>query len=207
MPTFSSTKRVSFDDFVFFVDENVYDPAEDSFLFAENVSVGEGDLVLDIGTGCGILGILAAKRARWVIASDVNPYALGCARGNAALNGVQDRLSFLQGDLFSPLCKLAKFDIVFFNAPYLPSGEVTASSWAERAWAGGKSGRVVIDRFIRDVKNHLRKTGHIQLMQSTFAGVAETIRLFKRSGMNAKITAELGLPFFERLFLIEARFS
>ena len=43
--------------------EDVYEPAEDSFLFAENLDVEKGAQVLDVGTGCGILGILAAEKA------------------------------------------------------------------------------------------------------------------------------------------------
>ena len=57
------TKRTHFGDYVFDVYEDVYEPAEDTSLFAENIDVKEGELVLDVGTGCGLLGILAAKKA------------------------------------------------------------------------------------------------------------------------------------------------
>jgi len=40
------SKRVFFGDYVFVVDENVYEPAEDSFLFAENLDVKEGEQFL-----------------------------------------------------------------------------------------------------------------------------------------------------------------
>ena len=33
-----SAKRAYFGDYVFVIDENVYEPAEDSFLFAENLA-------------------------------------------------------------------------------------------------------------------------------------------------------------------------
>jgi len=204
LPTPSSTKRVLYDDFVFVVDENVYEPAEDSFLFAANLAVKEGDAVLDMGTGCGLLGILAARKALWVLAVDVNPYALRCAKENASLNGTQDRMAFVQGDLFAPVSDLAKFNVVLFNAPYLPSPKGEPPSWVERAWVGGESGRLFVDRFINHARDHLQKTGRVMLMQSTYAGVDETMRLFGQLGMNAKIMAELALPFFERLFLIEA---
>ncbi|MDI6690428.1 MAG: methyltransferase, partial [Candidatus Bathyarchaeota archaeon] len=49
------SKKVFFADYVFYVSENVYEPAEDSFLFAENLMVRERDFVLDMGIGCGIL--------------------------------------------------------------------------------------------------------------------------------------------------------
>ena len=203
----SLIKRVSFDNSVFAVDENVYEPAEDSFLFARNLIIRHDEEVLDIGTGCGILGILAAKKAQCVLAVDINPYAIRCAKRNALLNGTQNRMAFLQGDLFGPLRKLVKFDVVLFNAPYLPTIEGMPLSWIEHAWAGGESGREIIDRFISGVRDHLLRDGRIMLMQSNLAGVDETILLFGQSSMDAKVTAELDLPFFERLFLIEARFS
>src|SRR3990170_448205 len=99
----SRTKRVYFDDYVFVVDENVYEPAEDSFLFAENLDVKEGEMVLDMGTGCGILSVLAAKKASSVLAVDLNLHALRCAKESAVLNDTRSKMSFLRGDLFTPL--------------------------------------------------------------------------------------------------------
>lgn len=45
--------------------------------------VRDGDRVLDLGTGSGVNGILAASQARLVLAVDVNPVAVQCARRNA----------------------------------------------------------------------------------------------------------------------------
>jgi release factor glutamine methyltransferase len=192
---------------VFFVDETVYNPSEDTFLFAENLSLEQNDAVLDMGTGCGILGILAAKKAGWVMATDLNPHAIRCAKRNATLNSKRDRMSFLIGDLFEPLGEAAKFDIVLFNAPYLPSECTRPLSWAERAWDGGASGREVIDRFIGNSRNYLKDEGRVTLLQSTYAGVEETLQKFEQLGMTTKIVAELSLPLFEKLLLIEAQFS
>jgi release factor glutamine methyltransferase len=96
----SSVNRVHFKDYVFVVDENVYEPAEDSFLFSENLQIEAGTRVLDMGTGCGILGIIAAKEAE-VVAVDLNPYAIRCARENARINNVRSKMVFIQGDLFT----------------------------------------------------------------------------------------------------------
>ncbi|MEM3760934.1 MAG: 50S ribosomal protein L11 methyltransferase, partial [Candidatus Bathyarchaeia archaeon] len=98
-----SGKRVFFADYVFYVSENVYEPSDDSFFFAENLRVRKGDFVLDMGTGCGLLGIIAAAKASHVVAVDINPYAVRCAKENAKLNHVIDKMSFIQGDLFTPL--------------------------------------------------------------------------------------------------------
>jgi len=198
-------KRVYFSDYFFDVWENVFEPAEDSFLFAENLKVQENETVLDLGTGCGILGILAAEKASTVVAVDVNPYAVRCAKENAKLNNVQNRIYHVQSDLLTPLSKSFKFDVVLFNAPYLPADENETESWIGRAWAGGATGRQVIDRFIAEAPNHLKQTGRVLLMQSTLADVDETLRRFADYGMSARVVAERALPFFETIKLVEAK--
>jgi release factor glutamine methyltransferase len=200
-----SAKRVFFGDYVFNVWENVYEPAEDSFIFAENLNVQGDDSVLDMGTGCGILGILAAERANEVVAVDVNPYAVRCARENAKLNRVQNKIYYVQGDLFTPLSDGFKFDVVLFNAPYLPAEENEKESWIGRAWAGGATGRRVIDRFISEVPSYLKQRGRVLLLQSTLADVDETLLRLAASGVSARVVAECSLPFFETIKLVEAQ--
>lgn len=197
-------KRVVFKNYVFRVWEDVYEPAEDSFLFAENLVVGEGDFVLDVGTGCGLLSIIAAEKASAVVGVDVNPYAVRCAKENAKLNGVLDKVFFVRGDLFSPFGAGERFDLVLFNAPYLSAELSEGVSWVERAWAGGVGGRRVIDRFIGEVSGYLRFGGRVLLMQSTLCGVDETLRKFEENGLRAGVVVERGLPFFEKLVLVKA---
>ena len=145
----SPVKRIGFGNHVFDIWENVYEPAEDSFLFAENLNVEEGSQVLDIGTGCGMLGILAAETATEVIAVDLNPYAVRCAKENSILNHVRGKMAFMQADLLTSFADEVQFDLIIFNAPYLPSEAHETETWIGRAWAGGVNGRQVIDRFIR----------------------------------------------------------
>jgi release factor glutamine methyltransferase len=200
----SAVKRMHFGKFVFDVWENVYEPAEDTFLFAENLHVEKGAQVLDVGTGCGILGILAAEKASTVVAVDLNPYAVRCAQANSELNSMQEKMAFMQADLFTAFNEGSRFDLILFNAPYLPSAEQEAETWIGKSWAGGANGREVIDPFISQSALHLNPNGRVLLMQSTLSNVDLTVHQFQALGLKTKVKAESHLPFFETLALIEA---
>ena len=200
-----SNKRVFFSDYVFNVLENVYEPAEDSFLFAENLAIREDDVVLDMGTGCGILGVIAAEKASKVLSVDINPYAVRCAKENARLCGVPGKFFFLQCDLFSAIRAGERFDVILFNAPYLPSKNVDDGSWLGRAWSGGVAGRQIIDRFISEAPKYLKQDGHILLMQSTLSDLGETLAKFEENDLKVSVVAERDLPFFETIVLVKAR--
>jgi release factor glutamine methyltransferase len=199
-----SGRKVLYKDCSFIVTENVYVPAEDTFLFADNLFPQETDSVVDMGTGCGILGIIAAKKAAEVFAVDVNPHAVHCARENALLNDVADKMFFVRGDLFSAISPSRKFSLILFNAPYLPV-EKEDDSWLGSAWSGGASGRELTDRFISEASGHLKPMGMVLLMQSSLSGIKETIRSFLGKGFAASVVASRDLPFFETIVLISAR--
>ncbi len=200
------SKRIFFENYIFEVWKDVYDPAEDSFLFAESLIVNQDDYVLDMGTGCGILGIVAAAKVDRVVAIDINPYAVRCAKENAKLNHVAEKMCFLRGHLFGPLKVDEEFDLILFNAPYVAMEPEARFSWLEQAWNGGTTGRRVIERFICKASKYLRQSGRILLLQSTLANVDETLKSFWEKGLKAYVVIEQDLPFFESVVLIEAKF-
>lgn len=200
-----AVKKIFLNNCTFCVEKNVYVPAEDTYLLAENLveDMRTYETVLDMGTGCGILGVLAAKRARKVVAVDVNPYAVRCAEMNARLNGVMKKMDIRRGNLFEPIKKGEKFDLIIFNAPYLPSEAGEQKTWIGRAWAGGPTGRSLIDRFISRVPSYLKKGGRILLVQSTLSNVDETMRRLEGEGLLVSILAEKKVA-FETIVVIQA---
>ncbi|WP_115993820.1 peptide chain release factor N(5)-glutamine methyltransferase [Cohnella lupini] len=122
----------------FGVSESVLIPRPETELLAEAVldiadrlwnDSAVPPVVLDVGTGSGILAItLAAERPSWrVMASDLSPDALRTAAGNAERNGVASRISFVQGDLLSPFLAenvYPSFDVLVSNPPYIPSLDI-----------------------------------------------------------------------------------
>jgi release factor glutamine methyltransferase len=197
-------KKVYFKDYVFLVDEHVYEPAEDTFLLAEKMRVEEDDAVLDMGTGCGILAVLAAEKAKSVLAVDINPYAIECAIKNAEMNGARERIEFRHGDLFQPIKPNEQFNLILFNSPYLPSEPDEEKSWVGKAWAGGRNGRKIIDRFIMNAPNFLAAGGRIQLVQSSLSDVNRTLKMFSERSLQAMVVAQVKVA-FESIVLVEAK--
>jgi release factor glutamine methyltransferase len=76
--------------------KQVYAPAEDTFLLADNLLVHKGDLVLEIGTGTGLVALNASKTASKVVATDINPHAIKCAQTNTLLNEVENWISAME---------------------------------------------------------------------------------------------------------------
>jgi release factor glutamine methyltransferase len=168
------------------------------------MDVKNTDVVLDVGTGCGILAVLAAKKAQKVVAVDINPYALDCANRNAKANKATENLQFRQGDLFESLRADEQFSLILFNSPYLPSEPNEEKTWIGKAWAGGADGRRVIERFMVDVPKFLHPEGRILLVQSSLSDPKKTIQIFNKIGLDAVVVGEEKFP-FESIVLIEAK--
>ncbi len=180
----------------------VYEPSEDTFLFADNIEVERMSRVLEIGTGTGIIAIIAAKRARRVIATDINHHALKCAVKNIISNKAFN-VELREGNLFEPVIN-EKFDLILFNTPYLPSSsEEKVDDKLNAAWDGGINGREVIDRFIRDIKDHLNPGGCVQLVQSSLSNIDKTLKDLEELGFKASVTAKEKY-FFEEVVVITA---
>jgi release factor glutamine methyltransferase len=184
----------------FRVDPGVYEPAEDTFLLADNLDARSGERVLELGTGCGLLAILAAKTGAKVTATDTNPAALECARANAVDHGVVGRIDFRLGGLFEPVADKC-FDLVIFNPPYLPvRPEEALGSMLDRAWEAGPDGRAVIDPFLGELPNHLMKGGRALFVQSSLSDISKTIDVLQTHGFRVEVTNRK-LP-FEEIFLL-----
>ena len=198
--------RIFFNGRTFYVFDKVYKPDADTFLLAENLEVNPEDSVLELGTGCGLVGILSALKAKHVVAVDINPYSARCTKLNAKTHGVSDRVEVIQGDLFSSLRQDALFDLILFNAPYLPVTDKEPRSWIDYAWSGGLKGREIIDRFIAQVADHLKLGGRVLLVQSTLSDVEQTLKEFHQRGFKATIIGEQKVA-FETITLIQAELN
>lgn len=72
---------------------------------------------LDLGCGCGIQSLLAARHTDLVTATDINPRALALTKINAEMNDVAN-IEILAGSHFEPV-RGRKFDLIVANLPYV----------------------------------------------------------------------------------------
>ncbi|MCQ2738264.1 MAG: class I SAM-dependent methyltransferase [archaeon] len=183
-------------------DELVYIPSDDTFLLAENLEIKEGQSVLEIGTGSGLVSMYASLLTDNITATDINFNALELAEKNFKLNNINTiKLEF--GDLFEPI-KNEKFDVILFNTPYLPTdSEDIINDDLNYAFDGGLNGRNVIERFLNEAPNHLNDKGIIQMIQSSLSDTEKTLDMLDNLGFIAEV-AKSERFFFEEIVLINA---
>ena len=189
-------------DFIINTDKNVYVPAEDSYLLAENLEIKEGQSVLEIGTGSGIVAMYASRLTDKITVSDINFDACELARKNFEDNNIEN-IEILFGNMFEPV-ENRKFDVILFNTPYLPTeDDEVIDDTINYAFDGGLNGRKVIDLFLNEVGNHLNDGGIVQMIQSSLSGNEETLEKLDNLGFIAEIKASEHF-FFEDITLINA---
>jgi release factor glutamine methyltransferase len=189
-----------YQDCAFNTPSKVYEPKEDSALLADNLIIEKGDYVLDMGCGSGIQAIVASRKAKKVLAVDINPQAIETAKRNAETNNAEN-IDYRISDLFLKIKSDEKFDLIAFNPPYVPSDEKDMES---KAWAGGIMGRETIDRFVEDASKHLTEKGRIELLVSSINDPQDIISALKKKNLETKILASQKL-WFEELFIILAK--
>ena len=184
---------------------HVYEPSEDTFLLMDSLdalNIKPTDTILEIGTGTGIIALHTAKCASHVTATDINPYALECAKKNASKNNIKN-IQFIKSNLFTNITR--KYDIIIFNPPYLPQAkEETTDDIIDCAWNGGKSGRETTGKFLDHAPLYLEEQGQILILDSGKSDYKKSIDTLEKKGFITKITKRLNL-FFEELVVILAK--
>jgi len=117
--------------------------------------------VFDVGTGTGVLSLVLARAgAREVVATDIEPRAVACARENVERFGLGARIRVQQADLFPE----GAADRVVFNPPWLP---LRPHSPIESALYDAD--HQLLRRFLQGVRAHLSPGGEAWIVLSDLA--------------------------------------
>ncbi|GEA86450.1 DUF7059 domain-containing protein [Cellulomonas cellasea] len=130
---------------------------------------------LDLGTGCGIQALHAARHSRSVVGTDISRRALAFARFNADLAGVaRDRLDLRAGSMLGPVSGAgeALFDLVVSNPPFVITPRSPAAGAAGAAGDvplyeyrdGGRAGDAIVRDLVTGVGAVLAPGGVAQLL-------------------------------------------
>ena len=168
----------------------VYDPSEDSFLLLESIQIAPEDVVLEIGTGCGLIALEASRQGASVICTDINPYAVRLTRNNIQKNKhlLIGSIEVRKGDLFTVIKKEELFDIILFNPPYLPTSEKEkVDRWFDIATDGGKDGLAVTKRFLKDVQNYLSFNGRAYFVFSSLSDRSKLEEYLKKETLRYEV--------------------
>lgn len=145
---------------------------------------------LEIGIGCGALVSLSLARSRRVQITgvDLSPERVRTSREIAEFNGVE--ADFFTSDLFSTVSSDSRFDVLFFNPPYVPTETGRQLKLTERldvdgdqVWDGGKDGTTVLREFLRRAPDYLSPAGRVVFgVQSIFVSDDTVCAVLRETG-------------------------
>lgn len=151
--------------------------------------LGSGDVLVDVccGNGAVAAAVTTSVEGVVVVASDLDPAAVACARRNV-------RGTVVQGDLFEavPETLLGAVAVVTANAPYVPSGDLgTMPREARlheprRALDGGADGVAMHRRIAVDAVDWLRPGGHL-LIETSARQAPLTCAAMTAAGFDATV--------------------
>lgn len=181
---------------------SIYEPAEDSFFISEYLKKHVPLLlkenpnmnIFEMGCGSGInlktLSDVGVKKKN-IFSCDVNSKAVEKCKKMG--------YNCVKSNLFEKTAKRRKYDLIFFNPPYLPKDNREPKESAIATTAGENGNEIIID-FLNQAKNHLNTNGKIIIITSSLSEGID----FEDLGYQFQEISRKFL-FYEKLFLWELK--
>lgn len=155
----------------------------------------KGD-ILDVGCGCGILGLLVARDRKLNLKGiDINPLNVKISQHNAMINGID--AEFITGD-FAEFVSESKFDFIISNPPFYHSG--VTKSQNDHIASSRYADSLSLEKFLASSNRNLKpkgvlyfcydakQIGHILALLSRFKlNLTKLKFIYSKSGQNAKL--------------------
>jgi release factor glutamine methyltransferase len=158
----------------------VFPPSATSRAIAEQLDIRDGETVIDVGCGTGVLSFVAlrlgAGRAYGV---DIVEESIPVARENALRMGLQDRVDFRAGNLFEPVRDVSA-DVVIGDVSGIPDEIAAVTDWFPGGHAGGPTGAEVPVAMLESIGDCLRPGGRLYLPTATIQDESSVLAAARR---------------------------
>ncbi len=178
------------------IPEGVHHPSPSTLELAARLDVRDGDRVLDLGCGAGLLAIAAARLgAGHVVATDIDPRALEATRQNALANGIADKIEICAGAWYEALNGRSAgdaglFDVIVATPPQTPGHHAFGPRY------GGPDGTRHLFKILQGAAVFLKpESGRLWLIAISLANPSELLRELRERFHHVCIVHET-----ERLF-------
>ncbi|MCY1141703.1 putative protein N(5)-glutamine methyltransferase [Actinoplanes sp. Pm04-4] len=168
----------------------VFVPRVRSRLLVDLAVAHKPDVLLDLCCGSGALGLAVRHRLSGLElhAADLDPAATACARDNGVPH-------VYQGDLFDPLPRHLRVDVLVANVPYVASADIPFLPAEARdhepltALDGGPDGLDIFRRVAGSAPKWLSEIG-ILLSEITEAQERGAIEALRKSGLDGEVITD-----------------
>ncbi len=171
-----------------FQQEKGYRFSVDALLLAHFVRVKKGDLIVDLGTGSGVIAIIVAQRKECgkVVAVDIQEDLVDLARRNVMLNALQEKVNICHGDIriIESLFNPGSFDVAIFNPPYRKVSSGKLNPDARKSVARHEIKGTVHD-FLKASAYVLRKSGRAYIIYPA-TRMVELLSSMRKVGIEPK---------------------
>ncbi len=184
----------------------------DPVLLAHFVRLAKDEIVLDLGAGCGVLGLIllyrASDRIRSLTAFELQPGLASLARENVILNQFQGQMKVVEGNLRDLKKKLKpeSYSTVVCNPPFYPVGCGRPSANKESEIARHQVACTLPD-IVAAAATAVKNRGKIYLIYPA-EGLGSLLALLPRQRLTAKrlqlVYSYPDSPTGARLLLLEA---
>lgn len=154
-------------------DQKPYKPSSLTELLASKIEIRKNSIAADIGTGCGILAILASKLgAKKAYAIDIDESCRKPIEVNSKANNLGN-VVFLKGNMLNPLKE--KADVIIASLPQMPS-----SSKIDMHRHGSADGTKFNAELIKNAPKYLSRKGVLFFSLMSISNPIKILKLLEK---------------------------
>ncbi len=160
----------------------------DSVFLSNFVDISKGDIVIDFGSGSGVIPLLVAYKQEpsRVMGIEIQHELVQLSRRSIEMNNLQDKIEIIEGDFknSTEYIEHGSVDQVITNPPYMPvsSGKITAD---RRKAIARHEIYAKLEDVVREASKVLRFGGYFNIVHRSWR-LTELITIMERYNLEAK---------------------